>query len=547
MPVPTLTRVPPAESGQPRDPARAPAGAGSTRRWWFAGLALLIVWSFHSALSRPELTNPAGFGLVRKFFAAAAHPTTDAAFLRIVADSALTTASYALAGTALSLVIGLVGGLAVSETWWSADPIRRSRWPVVGLLVSRGLAALPRGTHEAVWGLILLRVLGLDPWVAVLAIAIPYGAITAKVVAESIDDEGGVAYRSYRAAGAGRLASTCYGIAPTVLPEIVSYGLYRLECSVRASTVLGMIGAGGLGYQIAVSLQSLRYEEIWTLLAALAALSALADWWSARLRRSPGRVMVIGSAIVASLGAAAAVVHLGLQPSRLLEDDPWRRLASLGGQAWPPTLPRGGWETLGAAIVDTVSLSVVAITVAGVFAVPLAFLAARPAPTKRSSAARRISGATARCFLLFLRCVPPPVWALLVLFVVYPGPLAGGLGLAIYTLGVLARLQAEAIEHADRQVHEQLVTSGARPAAAALYGLVPIVTPRLASLGLYRWEVAARETVIVGLVGAGGLGRLLAQQNAAFDESAMLTTVLALVVVSLAIDLLSGRVRAALR
>jgi phosphonate transport system permease protein len=74
-----------------------------------------------------------------------------------------------------------------------------------------------------------------------------------------------------------------------------------------------------------------------------------------------------------------------------------------------------------------------------------------------------------------------------------------------------------------------------------------MIAPRFATLSLYRWEVAMRETVIVGLVGAGGLGRLLSQQNAAFDRAGMVTTVAALVALALMVDLTSARMRAALR
>ena len=62
---------------------------------------------------------------------------------------------------------------------------------------------------------------------------------------------------------------------------MVSYGFYRFECALRTSVVLGTIGAGGLGFELAVSFQSLRYREIWTLIFALLMLSAIADWWAA--------------------------------------------------------------------------------------------------------------------------------------------------------------------------------------------------------------------------------------------------------------------------
>ncbi len=139
------------------------------------------------------------------------------------------------------------------------------------------------------------------------------------------------------------------------------------------------------------------------------------------------------------------------------------------------------------------------------------------------------------------------MWALLELFVVYPGPLAGGIALAVYTIGVLARLDAEALENSDPAPRAALRTAGAPTLPSMAYGSLPLVAPRFVSLSMYRWEVATRETVIVGLVGAGGLGRLLAQQNAAFDEAAMLTTIITLIAVSLTIDLISARVRAAVR
>lgn len=79
------------------------------------------------------------------------------------------------------------------------------------------------------------------------------------------------------------------------------------------------------------------------------------------------------------------------------------------------------------------------------------------------------------------------------------------------------------------------------------YGVAPQVAPRFVAYSLYRWEVTMRETVIVGLVGAGGLGRLLAQQSTAFDHGGMLVTIAALVILTLGVDLISARIRGALR
>jgi phosphonate transport system permease protein len=137
------------------------------------------------------------------------------------------------------------------------------------------------------------------------------------------------------------------------------------------------------------------------------------------------------------------------------------------------------------------------------------------------------------------------VWALIVLFVIRPGPLAAGLALGIGAGAVLTRLGADALDTTDPGPRDALRAAGASSLTAGAYGSLPIVVPRYVGLSTYRWEVAMRDTVVVGLVGAGGLGRLLAEQQVAFDESAMLATIMALLVLALGADLIGVGMRRA--
>ena len=91
------------------------------------------------------------------------------------------------------------------------------------------------------------------------------------------------------------------------------------------------------------------------------------------------------------------------------------------------------------------------------------------------------------------------------------------MALAIYNLGVLGRLQAEVVENVDRGPERLLRLSGATVPTAVAYATVPADSGRFVSLGLYRWEVAIREAVIVGVVGAAGLGRRPDEQTSSFD------------------------------
>ncbi|MEM9464074.1 MAG: ABC transporter permease subunit [Actinomycetota bacterium] len=537
-----------AREGQSLPVGRSAPGARlgrDRRRVWFTAVVLAVIWALWRADAGPGSINGRGWPLVREFFAAAAKPDVSADFLSVVADSVGVTVAYAVAGTSLSVVIGIVGGVATSETWWRRDP-QHPRGPGVaaGWWIARSLAAVPRGVHEAIWALFLLQILGRDPLVAVLAIGVPFGAITAKVVAELVDDAASGPYDALRAAGAGRLTAMTYALAPVVGGDVTSYAFYRLECSLRSAVVLGMIGAGGIGFQLSLSFQTLRYEEIWTLVYTLVLLSALVDRWSAQVRARPTSRRRRSSIAVTTLGSVVAAWHLELRPQTLVSSRTRSLAIDVVQSSWPPRLPSGGWSVLWDATVDTLVISLIAIATASALAGPTAIAAAR---SPDAGVVGAVIGAVARVLLLVTRAIPPPVWALIVVFVVFPGPLAGGLALGVYTFGVLGRLAAEVIENADQGPAHSLRLLGAGPAAAFGYGTLPMMAPRLAALSLYRWEVAMRETVIVGLVGSGGLGRILAQQNAAFDRAAMVTTVAALIVLALLADVMSARMRADLR
>jgi phosphonate transport system permease protein len=238
-----------------------------------------------------------------------------------------------------------------------------------------------------------------------------------------------------------------------------------------------------------------------------------------------------------------SVWHLAPDLSRWFSGRTLELLGRLVDDLVPPQLPEGGWTALLERTVETLQMSVVGISLAAMLGVAVALLAARGS----GSPLRALLGWGARQVLLVTRAVPPPVWALLLLFVIFPGPLPGALALGIYTFGILGRLFAEVVEELDQRPRDALVALGASPMTSFAYASVPAAAGQLIAYTLYRWEVTARETVVVGVVGAGGLGRMLEQQRAAFDYDAMATTVLALIVVCVVVDLLSLAVRTSLR
>ena len=533
-------------------PVERTRGSARPRRPRTAGRRWLLVWGLVLLGSAAAFLNAQhgvlnhdGWPALGEFWAHAVRPETSPQFLLATIRASVTTVAFGVLGTLLSVVLGVVLAPLMSQTWWA--PGSHSKWSRalrgIGMLLARITMALPRGLHEAVWGLLLLSVLGRDPLVGVLAIAIPFGAITAKVYSELLDEADPGPYELLRAAGAGRASALFYGVLPRLLPVATSYAFYRFECSIRSAVILGMIGAGGLGLQLSLSFQGLQYAEMWTSIYALLVLGAVIDRWGAWLRGGTGRRRWQTSAALLAVLTVASVWHLRPDLSRWFSGRTGELLGRLVTDLVPPSLPEGGWAELIARSVETLQMSVVAISLAAAFGLAVSLVAARGG----TSPIRRVMGWLARQLLLLTRAVPPPVWALLVLFVVYPGPLPGALALGIYTFGILGRLFAEVVEELDGRPRDALSALGATPLASFAYASVPGAAGQLISYSLYRWEVTARETVIVGVVGAGGLGRLLEQQRAAFDFPAMAATVCALVVVCILVDLVSVAVRTSLR
>ncbi|KQS59915.1 ABC transporter permease [Geodermatophilus sp. Leaf369] len=529
----------------------APVLRRDRRRWtWGVGALVVLAWSLAGAgVFSGEVLNPAGLAQFGRFAAGAVHPALDADLLTVLARAALVTVAYAALGAGLAIGLGALGAVAVARTTWGR---RRLGWTL-----TRGALAVPRGLHEAVWGLLLVNVLGLDPWVGVLAIGIPYGAVTAKVFADLVDEVPRGSHDALRAAGATRTTAVVYGLLPAASGGLLSYAFYRVECAVRSAVVLGLIGAGGLGYELLLSFSSLRWPQVWTAVYAIAGLCLLADVAGRAVRRrvaSPApaaagvlrRDPVVTGAVLGTVALIGwSAWYLALDAATLVGPRAREQLGYVLGAAWPPATDGDLLRRVLVLSVDTVQMSVVAIAVALAGSVALAGLAAHPGPGANTG--RRTAGVVVRLALLLLRAVPPPVWALVLLFVFLPGVLPGALALGVYTLGVLGRLTAEATESLDPRPRAALTALGARPAGAWLVGTAPRAVGPVLAFALYRWEVAIRDATLVGLLGAGGIGVLLSAEISSFDWPAVATVLAAMVLLTWAVDLVSARAREAVR
>jgi phosphonate transport system permease protein len=152
--------------------------------------------------------------------------------------------------------------------------------------VTRVFLNLLRSINELIYALLLVSAVGLGPFPGVLAIALHATGMLAKFVAEEIEHVNRGPIEALQAAGAGRMQIILMGILPQVLPSVVGYILYRFDVSIRSATVLGLVGAGGLGFSLITTMKMFRYHETAASILMIIVLILITDWISGRLQKS---------------------------------------------------------------------------------------------------------------------------------------------------------------------------------------------------------------------------------------------------------------------
>jgi phosphonate transport system permease protein len=266
----------------PRDPA-LPARIALT------GVLLVLLWP---ALELTEfdprkLFEAGNLQIMGRFLGTFFPLALEADFLGLVLRSTLETLALATASMALAVALAVPLSLAVSESLSVSrvGPARGARLRGVLRAPLRLLLVVMRSIPEIVWALLFVRAVGLGPAAGILAIAINYAGMLGKVYFEIYEAGDTRPARAVLEGGGGRLHAFFYGILPVSLPELVSYTVYRWECAIRASVVMGFVGAGGLGQQMELSMRMLAGGEVATMLVAFFALVMLADAISALLRK----------------------------------------------------------------------------------------------------------------------------------------------------------------------------------------------------------------------------------------------------------------------
>lgn len=235
--------------------------------------------------------------------------------------------------------------------------------------------------------------------------------------------------------------------------------------------------------------------------------------------------------------AVAFVVYsfsnIGFSVERLMNGLP--NIGRMVGQMFPPDLSR--LQAIGLALLETFQMALVGTVLGVILSLPLAILAAR------SLSPHPLISVAVQSLISFFRTVPDLIWALIFVIAVGLGPVAGMLALMIDTIGFCGRFFAEAMEDSDKGPREALTAMGASRTGTVFSAVIPQAMPSFINTSLFSLEKATRSSVVLGLVGAGGIGMELKFAMDMFMYDLAFTIIMAVFLLVLAVEQISTRLR----
>lgn len=577
------------------------------RRWLLVAAGFLFLFCLsHLGLKLTHHTEgyDAWAGTIRFFQASVSPSFTDenprlpadaTPFLARLGEDLIRTIRYALIATAIAIPAGLVLGLLASSHWLP----KFLRWPV------RIFLSLLRSIHELIWAIFFLSAVGDAALSACLALAFPFAGTLAKVYSELIDEQKRSAHDLIRGAGGGRAQAFLSGIFPTALPDMITYSLYRFECALRSSAVLGFIGIETIGLTIHRSFENFYYGEVWTALYLLIGTILAIETFGSFIRRrlsqasSPkqtteqnpteetlrksaprdlplrasalawlsiiGLAFILGPSLVNSVPEGQRAERLSRFLTKLTPDPvaPSTQLASWserltawkeGSQELMPWLANN-WRNPGAeALGNTVIMAIAAVLIAGAGAFLLIPWACRNLASAQPMGLisgrgkiREMISLIIRGFFIVTRAVPEYLYAFLLVGLLGPSAWPLVLALALHNLGILGRLWSEVVENQPAGEARCVIQIGGSRLQCFLAALLPLSLNRFLLFFFYRWESCIREATVLGMLGISSLGYYISiQKNFRQYDDILFFTLLGAGAIILG-DLLSDLIRRKLR
>jgi phosphonate ABC transporter permease subunit PhnE len=499
-------------------------------------IVLLIASAFETEATLPKLIQgmPQITGFISEMF------PPDWEFFKKMWKPMAETIQMSILGT-------LIGALfAYPMALLAARNVTTSQWLYYP---ARFIMNLIRTIPDLLYAALFAVLVGFGPTAGTLALIFFSFGILSKLAYESTEAIDPGPLEAMTAVGANKLKLIRYGVLPQVAATYWAHLLYTFEVSIRASAILGLVGAGGIGLLLHNVLDLFRYDQASSIVIYTLIVVVLIDTVSTRLRsyllhggktqasvaRSRfftiiGSLAVIGLVVWSILGLELT----GIQPTTwiLMKS----MLKGLFHPDWSYVYNKDG-EDLIRTLLETLGISYLGNFVSAIVCVPFAFWAA-----SNMSRRRWISG-SGKFVLSIIRTIPEVIMALIFIKAVGPGAFAGVMALGLHSVGMLGKLYGEAIENMDMVPTEAMKACGANRWKTMAFAVIPQVIPEFISYALYRFEINVRSATLLGIIGAGGIGTPLVFAINARGWSRVGIILIGIIITVSVIDYISGALR----
>lgn len=432
--------------------------------------------------------------------------------------SVVWTVAFAVLGVSLGASVGLMFALVFAR-----------------LRSIRLLCAFLRSVHELFWALLLIQVTGLSPTTGILAIAIPYSGIFAKVFAEMIE-EADLSAERVLPVGTSTVSRFAFARIPELAPQFWTYSLYRLECGMRSTLVLGFIGLPTIGFHLDSFFKQGNYAQAAALLFSFYVLIGSRRLWA---RPVTVPLLVVASLLVLpdAIGGGSVLTNLTRFVTHEIIPTPLRGADVLSLATWASL---AAWlspivtEQVVPGVIQTLVLSQIALAAMAIIALVLFPFICR-------HFAGRIGQPLGRIALVIVRSTPEYMLVYVLLQLMGPSMLPAIIALSLHNGAIVGYLMGR---HADTLAYRADAPKGLNLYA---YETVPRLYGQFLAYILYRWEIILRESAIFGILGIMTLGYYVDAAIAEIRLDVAMVLILASALLSMTVDALSRALRRRLR
>jgi len=463
-----------------------------------------------------------GIELLKEFIISALIPKINNEIIVLLVKRLNETIFVAFFSWLISIIFGILFGILSSEIFYKILNL-----PIFLKKFIKLTLTLIRSIHEIIWGLILMQIYGINFSIGIIAICIPYIAINAKVFSEQIENIDLKTVESIKQINGNKSSTLITLVWSPMIETFKNFGIYRLECAIRSTAVLGLFGVGGIGTSIFLSFQTLNFRELWTYLWGLAFLIIIAKELLNKFNLSNSSKKFLTFFVIAlfciSLFSLSFFIYFIFYKNAI----PFNSINNL----LISNLNFISYDFL-KLLLETIVLCLLSTGIAISFP-PIFILILN----------NKIGITIIKIISFLFRLIPPPVLILLLLMFNDPSISLAAITLGLHNAAITSKLLLANLHNQDNKQYIAMKSLGVAKRSSWLFGLFVKQANSYLAYCAYRSDIIIRETAILGVIGSVGLGWQLQESLSSFAWEEVLVILIAYSSIAIIGELINGKIK----